>query len=49
MLRILADDHYVAVSLDNLAFLADFLYGRLYFHSNNHLSIDFLYLIWYAM
>lgn len=39
MLRILADDHYVAMSFDDLALFADLLNGRLYFHSNNHLSI----------
>ena len=33
MLRILADDHYVAVPLDDLALFADLFYGRLYFHS----------------
>jgi len=29
------------VSLDDLALFADLLNGRLYFHSNNHLSLDF--------
>ena len=38
MLRVLADDHDVAVTLDNLALIADFLYGRLYFQSFYHLS-----------
>ena len=38
MLRILADDHYMAVTLDYLALVADFLYGRLYFQSFYHLS-----------
>ena len=33
VLRILADDHDVAVPLDNLALFADFLDGRLDFHS----------------
>ena len=44
MLGVIADDHYVAVSLDDLALFADLLNGRLYFHSNNHLSLIFLYL-----
>ena len=33
VLRIFADDHYAALALDYLALFADFLYGRLYFHS----------------
>ena len=33
VLRILADDHYVAVTLDDLALFADLFYGRLNFHS----------------
>lgn len=33
VLGILADDHYMTMTLDNLALFADFLYGRLYFHS----------------
>ena len=41
MLGVIADDHYVAVSLDDLALFADLLNGRLYFHSNNHLSLYF--------
>ena len=32
VLRILADDHDVAVALDDLALVADFLHGRFYFH-----------------
>ena len=43
MLGVIADDHYVAVSLDDLALFADLLNGRLYFHSNNHLSQNLLY------
>jgi hypothetical protein len=39
VLGVIADDHYVAVSLDDLALFADLLNGRLYFHSNNHLSL----------
>ena len=50
MLGVFADDHYVAVSLDDLALFADLLYGRPYFHSNNHLSIKiYRTLIWYAI
>ena len=33
MLGIFADNHYVTMTLDDLALFADFLYGRLYFHS----------------
>ncbi len=32
MLRILANDHYAALALDNLALFADFLYRRSDFH-----------------
>ncbi len=32
MLRILTDNHYFAVSLDDLALLTDRLYGSSYFH-----------------
>ena len=39
MLRILADDHYMTMTLDYLALIADFLYGRLYFHGFYHLSL----------
>jgi hypothetical protein len=38
MLGVLADDHYMAVSFDDLALFADLLYGRLNFH---FLSIPF--------
>jgi hypothetical protein len=38
MLGVLADDHYTAVSFDDLALFADLLYGRLNFH---FLSIPF--------
>ena len=38
MLRVLANDHDMAVTLDYLALVADFLYGRLYFQSFYHLS-----------
>lgn len=34
MLRILTDNHHVAVTLDNLALVADLFYRRLYFHSS---------------
>ena len=34
MLRVLADDHDVAMPLDDLALFADLLDGRLYFHSD---------------
>ena len=33
MLGIFTDNHHVAVTLDNLALVADLLYGRFYFHS----------------
>ena len=33
VLGIFADNHYVTMTLDDLALFADFLYGRLYFHS----------------
>ena len=36
MLRVLANDHYAAMSFDDLAFLADLLYGWLYFHLFYH-------------
>ena len=32
MLGIFADDHYMAFSFDDLAFVANFLYGRSHFH-----------------
>jgi hypothetical protein len=32
VLGVFADNHYVTFSLDNLALVTDFLYGRLYFH-----------------
>ena len=32
MLRIFANDHYLALALDNLALFAHFLYRRFYFH-----------------
>ena len=32
VLRVLADNHDFAFSLDDLALLADLLYGRLHFH-----------------
>ena len=38
VLRILANDHYMTVALNNLALVADFLNGRLYFQSCYHLS-----------
>ena len=39
VLRVFADYHYMTMSLDNLALFADFLYGRLYFHCDFHLSV----------
>ena len=33
VLGILTNYHHFAVTLDDLALVADFLYGRLYFHS----------------
>ena len=30
--RILADNHYFAIALNDLAFFADWLYGSSYFH-----------------
>ena len=38
MLRILANDHHVALALDDLALVADLLYGRLNFQCVYHLS-----------
>ena len=32
VLRVLADDHDLAFSLDDLALFADLLYGRFHFH-----------------
>jgi hypothetical protein len=32
VLGVFADNHNVTFSLDNLALVTDFLYGRLYFH-----------------
>ena len=32
MLRVFADDHYMAFSLDDFALFANLLYGWLYFH-----------------
>ena len=37
-IEILANDHYMTVALNNLALVADFLNGRLYFQSCYHLS-----------
>ena len=36
MLRVLADDHNLAFSLDDLAFLADLLNGWFYLHRLYH-------------
>ena len=33
VLRVLADHHHMAVTLDDLALFADLFYGRLNFHS----------------
>ena len=41
MLGILADDHYTAVSLYDLAFFADLLYGWLDFHFNHSFLINY--------
>ena len=35
MLRVLADNHYLTLALDDLAFFAHGLYGRSYFHTVN--------------
>ena len=35
MLGVLADDHYMAFSLDDFALFANLLYGRLNFHFCN--------------
>ena len=39
MLRILTNNHHLAVTLYDLALFADFLNGRFYFHSIYHLSL----------
>ena len=35
MLRVLADNHYLTLALDDLALFAHGLYGRSYFHKLN--------------
>ena len=39
MLGVFADYHDFAFSLDNLALLADFLYGRFYFHDDTSIQV----------
>jgi len=42
MLGVLADNHNNAFSLDYLAFIANFLNGRLYFHFDSTFPFNFL-------
>ena len=49
MLRVLADDHNAAMSLDNLALFADLLYGWLNFHNLPYLSEQLFLRLYYLV